>query len=164
MDERAQAGALRAGLIRRPLQEQPARLGQERLSPAFAERAHFGAADLIDRVAHVLRDVEAVEDVERVAGLLRDDRQIGLPHVTADKQEHGGPFFAEPAKEPEQCLGASVLTDPQQPLARRVDVIDGVRNWLPRCQWISSMPIARIPVRSTRSRPQPTAMATDRNT
>ena len=66
VDELAQAGALLARLILPALQEQPARLREERLSPALAERADFGAADLIDRVAQVLGDMEAVEDVERV--------------------------------------------------------------------------------------------------
>jgi hypothetical protein len=61
--------------------------------------------------------------VERVASLLRDDLQIRLPHVAADERERGGALFAQPAEELQERLRAAVLADPQQPLARRVDLI-----------------------------------------
>src|SRR5437868_7291885 len=66
LHELAQAGALIARLILSAFHEDPARLGEEWLSPALAERADFGATDLVDGVAHVRGDVEAVEDVECV--------------------------------------------------------------------------------------------------
>ena len=58
----------------------------ERLTPALAQRADLGAADLLDRVAQMLSDVEAVQDVERVPGFLGDDLQIRLPHVAARRR------------------------------------------------------------------------------
>ena len=51
-----QAGPLFAGLVRRPFQEQPASLRQERRPALRAERAHFGAAHLIDRVLNSIQD------------------------------------------------------------------------------------------------------------
>ena len=117
-------GALRGCLILLAFQEDPARLREERLSSALPERADFGAADLIDRIAHVLSDVKPVQDVEGMPGLLGDDFEIRLPHVAADESERGGPLPSEPAEEPDQGLGTSVLADPQQALARRVDLVD----------------------------------------
>jgi hypothetical protein len=64
--------------MRRAFQEEPAGLREERLAAARAERAHFGAADLIDRLTQVLGNMKPVEDVERVAGLLGDDLQVRL--------------------------------------------------------------------------------------
>jgi hypothetical protein len=124
LDQFSQAGALLTRLILRAFQEQPARLREERLAPALAERADLRAADVIDRVAHILRDVEAVEDVERVARLLRHDLQVRLPHVAADEGEHRGPLLPEPAEEPKQCFGASMLADPQQTFPCGVDLVD----------------------------------------
>jgi hypothetical protein len=63
-------------------------------------------------------------NVERLPGLFGDDRQVWLPHIAADEREGRGPLGAEPAEEAEQGLGAPVLPDPQQALARRVDLID----------------------------------------
>ena len=149
LDKLPEAGALIARLMLSSFQEEPARLREQRLSPSLSERADFRAPDAINGVAHVPRDVKAVQDVEGMSGFLRDDLQIGLPHVAADERECGGALLPEPAEKPEQCLGASVLPDPQQPFPRGVDLIDERRKFAPCCQWISSMPIARIPVRST---------------
>jgi hypothetical protein len=55
----AQANALLARLVLWAFQQHPARFREERLSPALAERADLGAADLIDCVAQVLGDVKA---------------------------------------------------------------------------------------------------------
>src|SRR6516225_4280504 len=48
LQELAQAGALLARLVLSPLEQQPARLREERLSPALSERTDFGAPDLVD--------------------------------------------------------------------------------------------------------------------
>ena len=123
LHELPQAGALLARLILSAFQEQPARFREKRLSPALSERADFGAADLIDRLAQVLGDMKAVQNVERVPGFLGDDVEVRLPHVAADERERRGPLSPEPAEKLEQRLGASVLADPQQTLPRRVDLI-----------------------------------------
>jgi hypothetical protein len=52
--EFAEPRPLCARLIRRPFQEQPAGLGQERLSPLLSQGVDLRAAHLIDRIAHVL--------------------------------------------------------------------------------------------------------------
>jgi hypothetical protein len=71
--ELAQATALLQRLVLRSFQKQPARLREERIAPARSQRADFGATHLVDRLAQMLGDVEAVQDVERVSGLLGDD-------------------------------------------------------------------------------------------
>src|SRR5207244_4611752 len=105
----------------RALEQEPPRLGEQRGSSLLTEGMDFGAAHVIDGIAHVLRDVKAVEDVERVARLLGDDLQIRLPHVAADEPERSGALLPEPAKKLEERFGAPVLADPEQPLARRID-------------------------------------------
>ena len=104
------------------------------MSPSLPERVDLGAADLIDRLAHVLGDMKPVQDVERVPGLLGHDLQIRLPHVAADERERRGALLPEPAEEPEQRLGAAVLADPQQAFPRRVDLIDQREEVRPCCQ------------------------------
>ena len=73
LDEFVQPGPLLARLIRRPLQEEPARFGQEWLSSLLAKGMDFSPAHLVNRIAHVLGDMKAVQDVERVPRLLGDD-------------------------------------------------------------------------------------------
>jgi len=58
------------------------------LSPLLAEGVDLRAAHLIDRIAHVLGDVKAVQDVERIPGLLGHDLQMGLPHVAKRSRPH----------------------------------------------------------------------------
>jgi len=73
LHELAQADTLVARLVLSTFQQQPPRLREERLAPPLPERVDFGAADRVDRVAQVLGDMEPIEDVKRVAGLLGDD-------------------------------------------------------------------------------------------
>src|SRR5215204_1349671 len=124
LHEFAQATALIPGLVLRSLQQEPARLREEGLTPALSQRVDLGAADLIDRVAHVLGDMKPVQDVEGVARLLGHDLEVRLPHVAANEREHGRALLPEPAEESEERLRASVLADPQQALVRRVDLVD----------------------------------------
>ena len=50
--------------------------------------------------------------------------KYGFHMFAADEGEGGRALLPEPAEEPEQGLGPSVLTDPQQPLARRINLVD----------------------------------------
>jgi len=90
----------------------------------LADRADFGTPNLIDRIAHVLGDMKPVDDVEGVPGLLGDDLEIRLPHVAANEREFRGPLLVQPAEEPERRLDAPVRAEPQEPLPRRVDLVD----------------------------------------
>ena len=54
VQELAQANALRPRPMLAAFEQQPARPREERLAPVLSERADFGAADLIVRVAQVL--------------------------------------------------------------------------------------------------------------
>jgi hypothetical protein len=106
------------------LEQDPPGLGQPGLPAAPPQLVDLRSPHLVDRVAHVLRDVEAVEDMERLARFLRDDRQVGSPDVAADKPEGRGAVASEPAEEPEQRLHPALLADPEQPLPSRIDLID----------------------------------------
>ena len=105
-------------------EQQPAGLGQERLPPLATQVMHLGPADGLDGLTHVHRDMEAVEDVQRVAGLLGHDLEVRLPHVAAHEAECLRVRLAEPTEEPEQRLHAALRTDPQQSLPSRVDLVD----------------------------------------
>src|SRR5664280_572239 len=50
----------------------------------------LGAAHLIHRLIQMARDMEPIQHVQSLAGLGRDDLQVGLPHVAAHKTQ---PFY-----------------------------------------------------------------------
>ena len=52
----------------------------------------------------MLRDMKAVEDVERLPRLLGDDLQVRLPHVAADELSVAVRSVAEPAEERSRVL------------------------------------------------------------
>ena len=133
--------------------------------PRCQSERTFGAADLVDRLAQVLGDMEAVQDVKRVPRFLGGDLQIRFPHVAADERQGRGALLPEPAEELEQRLGASVLADPQQALARRVDLIDE------REEMTAVLPMDLVDADRANPGeihvipgPHVTAIATDRNT
>src|SRR5450756_1532138 len=101
-DEGAQATPFFRGAMVASFEQQPAGLGEERLSPLAAEVVDLGPAYRLNGLTHVHRDVEAVEDVQRVAGLLGHDLEVRLPHVAAHEAERLRALVAEPAEEP--CL------------------------------------------------------------
>ena len=57
-------------------------------------------------------NVKAIQDMKSLIGFLGDDLQIRLPHITTNVLQSAGSFLAEPVKEPNQCLGFAVFTDP----------------------------------------------------
>ncbi len=70
----------------RPLEQQPARTGQDRRAALGLERPGFLGADFIDGLVHMDHDVEAIQDVQGVAGLLGHDPQ--------DRVDAGAPALA----------------------------------------------------------------------
>src|SRR5712691_4809634 len=116
--------ALVGGAMLMSLEQNPAGLGQPRLPAAPPQIVDLRSPHVVDRVAHMLGDVEAVEDVERMASFLRDHLQIRLPHVAADEPQDSGPVPPKPAEERQQGFDAALLADPQQALASDIDLID----------------------------------------
>jgi hypothetical protein len=68
-------------------------------------------------------DVETVEDMDRLSGLLGDDLEVGLLHVRAHKAQGRTALAAKPPEEAQQGLDPALLADPQQSLAIRIDLI-----------------------------------------
>lgn len=59
------------------------------------ELPDFAAPDLIDCLAELPRDVEAIKNIQRLRGLLGDDVQVRRPHVAADEPELGAALRTE---------------------------------------------------------------------
>jgi hypothetical protein len=79
--------------------------------------------DLVDGLVHVSHDVEAVQDVQREAGLLGHHPQIRPPHVAAHEAQGLGARGPEPPEKPEQGLDRPLATDPQQAPVAGVDLV-----------------------------------------
>ena len=80
--------------------------------------------DLVDRLVHIQRNMEAVQDMDRLTGLPGNDFQVRLPHVAADKAQPGRPLPTEGPKEAQQGPDGPVFSHPEQPFAPSVDLID----------------------------------------
>jgi len=91
---------------------------------ATLQAATFGAAHLIEGVIEVRGDVEAIQDVQRLAQVGGDHAQIGFPHVTADKAHPLEDLRSERGQPTTQRGLGSSRTDPEQPAAVGVDLID----------------------------------------
>lgn len=55
----------------------------------------FRGPDLVDGLAEVSHDVEAVDDVQGLTGRLGNDPQVRLPEITADEAKPGGALLAK---------------------------------------------------------------------
>ena len=84
----------------------------------------FLTAHGVHGLVHVRHDVEAVEDVDGLRGLLGEDFEIGLLHVAADELKSLAPLLAKPAEEAQQRLDLAVETDPQEASSSVVDLLD----------------------------------------
>ena len=69
------------------LQQAPAGMLQHRLVAVLRQAVGLAAADLVNRLVHLLHDVEAVQDVDGLLQLLGNHVQVGLPHVATDKTD-----------------------------------------------------------------------------
>lgn len=68
--------------------------------------------------------MEPVQNVDGLSGFLGDDFQVRPPHVTADKLQRLAAFLTKPTEELQQCFDRTFLTDPQQPFAVSIDLVD----------------------------------------
>src|SRR5437667_5445060 len=73
---------------------------------------------------HLSDDVEAIQDIERVAAVLLDELEVGLPHIGADELDLLGELLAEQGEELLEALAGAFLADPEQPLIAGFDLVD----------------------------------------
>ena len=84
----------------------------------------LGAAHLIYRLIQMARDMESIQHVQSMAGLGRDDFQVGLPHITADKTQSADDFRSQCLQTPPQRGLRTPAAHPQQTPASGVDLVD----------------------------------------
>src|SRR5215216_4699827 len=122
--EISQPCPLGAPEILRALEEEPTRLGQHRRSARRTQRADLVAAGLVDRFAHELHHVEAVEHVQGVSTAVAHDVEERLPHVARHEPNGLGPLLAEHVEERVEALGLAVARNVQEAPAAMVELID----------------------------------------
>ena len=110
--------------VLRALQEQPPRLRQDGLIALGLERSGFLRAHVINGLVQMGHNVEPIQDMNGLAGLFRNDLQVWPPHVTTDILQRLAMLRAEPPEESQERSDGSLLPDPQQSLARGVNLVD----------------------------------------
>src|SRR3990172_2308753 len=122
--ELGQLDVLLGRAILRPLEEGPACALQDLAQSLRLQLLGLLPADLVDLLVHVGHDVKAVQDVDRLLGLLGDDLEVGLPHVAADEAQGDGSLAAELAEETQHRLHRAVAPNPQETAGPLVDLVD----------------------------------------
>lgn len=122
LEQVGELGLLVLGEVVGALEQQPA-AALERFLALLLEFAGLGGADLVDHLAELAGDMEAVEHVEGLADALADHVEVGLPHVGAVHLEPGGALLAEPREEALEGLDLAFLPDPQQAAAVGIDLV-----------------------------------------
>lgn len=122
LEQVGELGLLVLGEVVGALEQQPA-AALERFLALLLEFAGLGGADLVDHLAELAGDMEAVEHMEGLAGALADHVEVGLPHVGAVHLEPGGALLAEPREEALEGLDLAFLPDPQQAAAVGIDLV-----------------------------------------
>ena len=118
-----QAGFLGVGEVFPPTEEDPLRLGQDRFFPFALQGADLIGPDLVDCLSHVTHNVEPIENMYGLGGLLGNDCQVGLPHIGGDELETRAFFRSQPVEEAAESLHRPVLADPQKAFAVLVDLV-----------------------------------------
>lgn len=83
------------GEIGRSFQKAIARAFEDGFVSFFTESFGFIATNLVDGFIELFDDMKAVKDVEGLGEHLRDDIEVGLPHVGADDFDLAAIFGAE---------------------------------------------------------------------
>src|SRR5215207_7963834 len=97
-----QLDALPFGQVLGTFEQEPTGPGQDRLIALGLQLLGLLSANLVDRLAEMHHDVEAIEYVHRLPRLLGHDLQIGLPQIATDELQRLASWLAEPAKEAQQ--------------------------------------------------------------
>ena len=124
LEQVGQLGLLRLAEVLGAFEQQPAAALEEGQLALLLEFAGLGGAHLVDHLAELAGDMEAVEHVQGLPGALADHGQVGLPHVGADHPQGRGAVGAEPLEEALEGLDLALLADPQQAAAAGVELVD----------------------------------------
>src|SRR6266545_344171 len=119
-----QLGAFPIAQVLGTFEQEPAGSRQDWLIAVRLQLLGLLGANLVDCLAEVHHDVEAIEHVQRLARLLGDDLEVGLPQIATHELQCLASWLAEPTKEAQQGLDLALLTDPQQPAACRINLVD----------------------------------------
>src|SRR4030095_11855433 len=119
-----QLDLLRVGEVLWVLQQAPAGVGEHGIVAFGLEASDFAGADFVHGLVQACDEMEAIEYVQRMAGLLGDDLEISLPHVRADEAQLSRALASQPAEEAQECLGLAMLADPQQAPGSRIELVD----------------------------------------
>src|SRR4030042_968458 len=101
-------------------------IGQNRFQITLQKISELGllGSHLIDCFVHMAGNVKTVQYIYRFANLLRHYLQVRLPHVGADKSKRVATILSQPIKETKQGFRRPITTDPEQPLASVIQLID----------------------------------------
>src|SRR5215212_1100372 len=105
-------------------EQEPTSARQDGLIAVLLQLLGLLGANLVDGLAEMHHDVEAIEHVQRLTRLLGNDFEVGLPQVATDELQRLAPWLAEPAEEAQQGPGLALLANPQQPSTRRINLVD----------------------------------------
>src|SRR4030067_2745944 len=103
------------GEVLGPLEQTEAHPLEHGLVAGGLEALGFLGAHLVDGLAEVGHEVEAVEDLEGAGRFAGDHLQRRVPRARAAVAETGAALGAEPAEEAEQRLRLASLPAPEQP-------------------------------------------------
>src|SRR5690606_21466076 len=106
------------------LHEYPSGMLERHIVSRLPELASLGAANLIDGVVAELRNVEPVENVNRLAGTASHGADERLPHVADYELKFRGVLRTEPVEERAERLGGPIASNPEQSSATLVQLID----------------------------------------
>jgi hypothetical protein len=117
--------------ILRPLKQAPTGMGQDWGQSSCLQFSGLLRTNFVNGLVHMHDDMEAVQDMDGLAGLPGDNLEVRLPHVTADKKQLSGSLFAESPEKPQESSDGSILADPQQAFASSVDLINHGEIFVP---------------------------------
>ncbi len=124
LEQLSQSSSLFLGKVLGPFQEQPPPLFEHILLLGGLELPGFTSPDLVDCLVELPHDVEAVEDVQSVGGLLGNDLEIRRPHVTAHELELCAALLAELPEKAQQCFCPPLRAAPQKASGAGIELID----------------------------------------
>ena len=88
-EEVAQFDFLVRRQIFRPLEQAPARMGEDGSQPLSFQFSCLLRPDFIDGLVHMHDDVKAVQDMDGLPGFFGDDPEIGFPHCRCRRRATG---------------------------------------------------------------------------
>jgi hypothetical protein len=105
-------------------EQQPAGFPEDRGAALTFHAAGLIGTDIVQCLVHVGDDVEAVEDMQRLAAVFADELQIRLPHVGADEYDFRNDVLAHSGEESLEGFDGSFFAYPEQAGHAQIDLVD----------------------------------------